>query len=229
MSKTIFELKHCEYIYWEDYEYIKFLGKSLTSVDLLNLIDVINDYNNTNIKVDPDLLLKHCENDFNSFMEELYEYHADDDEILADFKDNFIKIYYVDFEAEILDFIVSEIDLNILTDILCDLGIKLGIAGYSPWSYYIASNNYSDEFINDMYNGYNWYDIVQYSDDGAFLDSCSGFYITNEKELIQTIKDNFFTDDKDENIYLVENDTSAYIEHEKIKKVQTYYEKRFVI
>ena len=229
MKKTIFELKQCDYIYWEDYDDIKFLGKSLSSNDLLNLMDVINDYNNTNIKVDPDLLLKHCESDFNSFMEDLYEYHADDEEILADFKDNFIKVYYVDFEAEILDFIVSELDFNIVSDILCDLGIKLGIAGYSPWCYYIASDVYSDEFINDMYNGYNWYDIIQYSDDGEFLDSCSGFYITNEKELIQTIKGNFFTDDKDDNIYLVENDTSMYIEHEKIKKVETYYEKRFVI
>lgn len=229
MSKTIFELKHCEYIYWEDYDDIKFLGKSLTSVDLLNLIDVINDYNNTNIKVDPDLLLKHCENDFNSFMEELYEYHADDDEILADFKDNFIKIYYESYETEILDFITSEIDFNILTDILCDLGIKLGIAGYSTWSYYFASDVYSDEFINDMYNGYNWYDIVQYSNKGEFLDSCSGFYITNEKELIQTIKENFFIDDKDDYIYLTSNEASTYIEHEKIKKVETYYEKRFVI
>ena len=227
--KTIFELKHCEYIYWEDYDDIKFLGKSLTSDDLLNLINIINDYNNTNIKVDPDLLLKHCESDFNSFIEGLYEYHAHDDEILGDFKDNFIKIYYVDYETEILDFIISELEFNILTDILCDLGIKLGIAGYSTWSYYIASDVYSDEFINDMYNGYNWYDIVQYTIEGEFLDSCSGFYITNEKELIQTIKGNFFTDDKVENIYLVENEASAYIEHEKIKKVQTYYEKRFVI
>ena len=227
--KTTFELKQCDYDYWKDFDDIKFLDKCLSSNDLINLMDVINDYNNTNIKVDPDLLLKHCESDFNSFMEDLYEYHADDEEILADFKDNFIKIYYVDFEAEILDFIVSELDFNIVSDILCDLGIKLGIAGYSPWSYYIASDVYSDEFINDMYNGYNWYDIIQYSNEGEFLDSCSGFYITNEKELIQTIKCNFFTDDKDENIYLVENDASAYIEHEKIKTVETYYEKRFVI
>ena len=227
--KTIFELKHCDYDYWTDYDDIKFLDKSLSSDDLLNLIDVINDYNDTNIKVDPDLLLKHCESDFNSFMNDLYEYHADDDEILADFKDNFIKIYYVDFEYEILDFIVSDLDFNIVSDILCELGIKIGIAGYSPWSYFIASDVYSDEFINDMYNGYNWYDIIQYSDDGTFLDSCGGFYITNENELINTIKGNFFTDDKDDTIYLVENEASAYIEHEKIKKVATYYEKRFVI
>ena len=115
--KTIFELKQCDYIYWEDYDDIKFLGKSLSSDDLLNLIDVINDYNDTNIKVDPDLLLKHCESDFNSFMNDLYEYHAHDDEILGDFKDNFIKIYYVDYETEILDFITSELDFNIVSDI----------------------------------------------------------------------------------------------------------------
>ena len=227
--KTIFELKQCDYNYWEDFVDIKFLDKSLSSNDLINLIIVINDYNNTNIKVDPDLMLKHCESDFNSFMEDLYEYHADDEEILADFKDNFIKIYYVDFQAEILDFIVSELDFNIVSDILCDLGIKLGIAGYSTWSYYIASDVYSDEFINDMYNGYNWYDIIQYSDKGKFLDSCGGFYITNESELIQTIKDYFILDESDDYIYLVENDASAYIEHEKIKKVEMYYEKRFVI
>lgn len=222
MKKTIFELKQCDYDYWTDYnDDIKFLGRSLSSKDIIEFIKVDTDL--------LDLLFKHCESDFNSFIVDLYEYHSYDDEIFSDFKSNFIEKDYVCYEIEILDFIISEIDLKIFSNILNEYGYKFGTVGYSPWSYYIASDVYSDEFINDMYNGYNWYDIIQYSDDGEFLDSCSGFYITNENELIQTIKDNFFIDEADESIYLVENEASAYIEHEKIKKVQTYYEKRFVI
>ena len=223
--KTIFELKYSEYIdtdFLADEE-VKFFEK-LGYDDLLEFLTTHNKDDLLSVKH----LLKHAEDEFNEYLEDQYSWYYDEDECTFDeFKKEFI--IEDDFDLELYDFMLSELNEKQLEAILNEIGIKFGTVGYSPWNYYIALDGVSSGFIDDLYNGYNIYDIAQYDIDGNMLDSLGWVYAPNETDLINTIKDYFILNDKDDYIYLVENDASMYINHDKIKKVATYYEKRFVI
>ena len=222
--KTIFELRNSEYINIEDFtDGVKFYER-LGYKDLLEFLTTHNKDDLLSVKH----LIKHANDEFNYYLEDLYTWYYDEDECTFDeFKKEFI--IEDDFDLELYDFMLNELNKNQLEAILNEINIKFGTVGYSPWSYYIALDDISDEFINDLYNGYNIYDITQYNPEGHMLDSLACVYAPNTSDLIECIEYNFILDETDENIYLVENDASLYIEHEKIKKVQTYCEKRFVI
>ena len=222
--KTIFELRNSEYINIEDFtDGVKFYEK-LSYDDLMEFLTTHNKDDLLSVKH----LLRHAEDEFNEYLEDQYSWYYDEDECtFEEFKEEFI--VEDDFSLELYDFMLNELKEYQLENILNEIGIKFGTVGYSPWSYYIALNDISDDFIDDLYNGYNIYDISQYDTDGNMLDSLSWVYAPKESDLIDYIKYYFILDEADDYIYSVENDASAYIEHDKIKKVETYYEKRFVI
>ena len=222
--KTIFELRNSEYINVEDFtDGVKFYEK-LSYDDLMEFLTTHNKDDLLSVKH----LLRHAEDEFNEYLEDEYEWRYDEDECTFDeFKKEFI--IEDDFNYELYEFLIDYVPDDQMEWILNEIGVKIGTVGYSPWCYYIALDGVSSDFIDDLYNGYNIYDITQYSTDGNMLDSLSWVYAPKESYLINTIKDYFILDEADDYIYLVENDASAYIEHEKIKKVETYYEKRFVI
>lgn len=222
--KTIFELRNSDYINVEDFtDGVKFYEK-LSYDDLMEFLTNHNKDELLSVKH----LLKHAEDEFNEYLEDQYEWFYDEDECtFEEFKKEFI--IEDDFDLELYDFMICELNEKQLEAVLNEIGIKFGTVGYSTWSYYIALEDIKHEFIEDLYNGYNIYDIVQYDIEGNPLDSLSWVYAPTETDLINTIKDYFIVDDKDDTIYLAENEASLYIEHEKIKKVETYYEKRFVI
>ena len=222
--KTIFELKFSEYYDVDEFtDGVKFYEK-LGYDDLLEFLTTHNKDDLLSVKH----LLKHADDEFNEYLEDQYEWCCDEDECtFEDYKKEFI--IEDDFDLDLYDFMLRELNEKQLEAILNEIGINFGTVGYSPWNYYIALDSVSSDFIDDLYNGYNIYDIVQYDIEGNPLDSLSWVYAPKESDLINTIKDYFILNIDDGIIYLEENDASMYIEHEKIKKVQTYYEKRFVI
>ena len=222
--KTIFELRNSEYINVEYFtDGVKFYSR-LGYNDILEFLTTHNKDDLLSVKH----LLKHASDEFNAYLEDQYTWQYDEDECTFDeFKKEFI--IEDDFDIELYDFMISELNEKQLEAVLNEIGIKFGTVGYSPWGYYIALKDIKDDFIEDLYNGYNIYDITQYDENGIELDSLGWVYASKETDLINTIKDYFILDDKDDFIYLVENDASMYINHDKIKKVETYYEKRFVI
>lgn len=40
--------------------------------------------------------------------------------------------------------------------------LQFGTVGYSPWSYYLSLPDFNQEYINDLYEGYNFYDLYMY-------------------------------------------------------------------
>ena len=222
--KTIFELRNSEYINVEDFtDGVKFYEK-LSYDDLMEFLTTHNKDDLLSVKH----LLKYAEDEFNEYLEDQYTWQYDEDECtFEEFKEEFI--VEDDFNYELYEFLIDYVPDDQMEWILNEIGVKIGTVGYSPWSYYIALESVSSDFIDDLYNGYNIYDITQYDENGIELDNLSWVYAPNTSDLIDYIKDYFILNETDENIYLVENDASAYIEHEKIKKVATYYEKRFVI
>ena len=222
--KTIFELRFSEYIDTDYFTDEVIFYERFGYDDLLEFLTIHNKHDLLSVKH----LLKHAKDEFNEYLEDQYSWCYDEDECTFDeFKKEFI--IDDDFDLELYDFMLCELNEKQIEAILNEIGIKFGTVGYSPWSYYIALDIVSSDFIDDLYNGYNIYDITQYDENGIELDSLCWVYAPNETDLINTIKDYFILDDKDDHIYLVENEASMYINHDKINKVETYYEKRFVI
>ena len=220
--KNIFELKYSEYYSTEDFtDCVKFYEK-IGYDDLIEFLATHEKDELLSVKH----LIKHAEDEFNDYLEDQYEWYYDEDECsFEDFKKEFI--IEDDFNHELYEFLIDYITDDKLENILKEIGVKFGTVGYSPWNYYITLNDVSDDFISDLYNGYNIYDIIQYDTEGYMLDSLHSVYAPNTSDLITYIKD-YFNINKDDYIYIEDNDASTYIEHEKIKKVTSYYEKRFI-
>ena len=221
--KNIFELKYNRHYSAEEFtDCVKFYEKIGYDV----LIEFLTTHDKDEL-LSVNHLLKHANDEFIEYLEDQYSWYYDEDECtFEEFKEEFI--IEDDFNHELYEFLIDYLTDDQLGWILSEIGVKIGTAGYSPWSYYIALEDIKDDFIEDIYNGYNMYDIIQYDEAGDFLDALHMVYAPNTSDLIACIN-GYFILNKDDYIYIEENEASMYIEHEKIKKVQTYYEKRFVI
>lgn len=135
-----------------------------------------------------------------------------------------------------VDYYMSYEDIRILFESTNLNPIKIGnivsisgTVGYSPWSYYIATSydtqvDYRRSWIRDLWDGYNFYDIIAYNENGEYFDSLGCNYITNEDDLMEVIDmmvgDNDYRIIKN-NEYLIEK----YIPTEKLvdRVVHTTY------
>ena len=123
----------------------------------------------------------------------------------------------------LLNELYGEVDLKLLVDVydyydfvqeyIKYLGYKTGTVGYSDWSYYITIEG--EDFVTDLYEGYNFYDTALLDENGEVLDSVGWIYAPNELDLIDVIKCEYGIDEK--NIILVDNDKSRYFNLPKAK------------
>lgn len=67
-----------------------------------------------------------------------------------------------DYRDEIEDRVIYNAENEEILNYLNYIGFDAGTVGYSPWSYYLASPMYGDDYINDLWNGYNFYDLFLY-------------------------------------------------------------------
>ena len=106
-----------------------------------------------------------------------------------------------------------------LTEAFLDyLGLQAFTVGYSPWSLVVTYKGSNREFYEDLYNGWNFYDLVQVDQHGELIDSIGGFYIRNEKELYDAVADHFGL----EEFKLINNEEAGVFDLPKAETITTY-------
>lgn len=119
-------------------------------------------------------------------------------------------LYYIECEQN------NGIDL---TEAFLDfLGLETFTVGYSPWSLVVTYKGANREFYEDLYNGWNFYDLVQVDQHGELIDIIGGFYIRNEKELYDAVAGNFGL----EEFKLINNEEAGAFNLPKAKTITTY-------
>ena len=119
-------------------------------------------------------------------------------------------LYYIECEQN------NGIDLT--EKFLDFLGLETFTVGYSPWSLVVTYKGSNREFYEDLYNGWNFYDLIMVDQYGNMIDAVGGFYIRNEKELYDVVADHFGL----EEFKLVDNDEADGFDLPKAETITTY-------
>ena len=106
-----------------------------------------------------------------------------------------------------------------LTEAFIDyLGLQTFTVGYSPWSYAITFKEHDRAFYNDLWNGWNFYDVAAVDEQGQTVDAVGAYYIQTDQELRDAVKDCFGFD----SFKLINNEAAAGFDIEKAGTVITY-------
>lgn len=98
------------------------------------------------------------------------------------------------------------------------LGLEAFTVGYSPWSLVVTYKGCNQEFYEDLYNGWNFYDLIMVDQHGEIVDAIGGFYIRNEKELYDAVAENFGIAE----FKLIDNDEADAFDLPKAETITTY-------
>lgn len=95
-----------------------------------------------------------------------------------------------------IDYNVYVMDMHI-NAIVNEFNFSLATVGHSPWSYVLYDSSWDINIINDLYNGYNFYNILEYSinDDGSleYNDTINNCYLPCDKDIVDFINCQFTT------------------------------------
>ena len=119
-------------------------------------------------------------------------------------------IYYIECE--------QNNGINLTEKFLNYLGLQTFTVGYSPWSRVVTFKEHDREFYDDLYNGYNFYDLIEVDQYGDIIDIVGGYYIQTDQELRDAVKDCFGFD----NFKLIANEVAQCFDIEKAETVTTY-------
>lgn len=108
--------------------------------------------------------------------------------------------------------------INLTEKFLDFLGLETFTVGYSPWSLVVTLKGANREFYEDLYNGWNFYDLVQVDQHGELIDIIGGFYIRNEKELYDAVADHFGLGE----FKLIDNEEAGAFDLPKAETITTY-------
>ena len=139
-----------------------------------------------------------------------------DDYIDEEYLENFETIE--DFMYEDEGYFLDEIfegDTRIIEDFFQANDLEFSTVGYSPWSYVLYAKDLEHSYVNDVYEGWNFYSIATLDAQGDVIDSIGFVYLGGEYTLEEAVKDNFGIED----FFLVDNDDSKYIDHKKVNKI----------
>lgn len=106
-------------------------------------------------------------------------------------------------------------DREIIEDFFIANDLEFTTVGYSPWSFVLYAKDLEHSYVNDIYEGWNFYSIATLDAGGDVIDSIGFVYLGGEYTLEEAVKDNFGIED----FFLVDNDASKYIVHKKLKKI----------
>ena len=152
---------------------------------------------------------------------------SDDFDDFEEFKDNNITntmeaIEYScgEFLTDMFYYIECEQNNGIdLTEKFLDfLGLQTFTVGYSPWSRVVTFKYHDTEFYNDLYNGWNFYDLIEVDQYGDIIDIVGGYYIQTDQELRDAVKDCFGFD----NFKLIDNEAAQCFDIEKAEKITRF-------
>ena len=126
--------------------------------------------------------------------------------------------YILDYKEEFNQYITNEE----LEELCNELSLYIDTVGYSPWCYYIAPDEKYHQLANDLWNGYNFYDIDILDEKGGMVDCLANCYITSNEDL-KIYADEYFGISEND-ILLVENSCSEYFDFKKVTKQVKEYE-----
>lgn len=98
------------------------------------------------------------------------------------------------------------------------LGLETFTVGYSPWSRAVTYKGSNQEFYDDLYQGWNFYDLIMVDQYGNTIDAIGGFYIRNDQELQQAVEENFGL----EEFKLIDNDEADGFDLPKAETITAY-------
>lgn len=98
------------------------------------------------------------------------------------------------------------------------LGLEAFTVGYSPWSLVVTYKGSNRDFYEDLYNGWNFYDLIEVDQYGELVDIIGGFYIRNDQELREAVRDHFGL----EEFKLIDNDEADGFDLPKAETITTY-------
>ena len=125
-----------------------------------------------------------------------------------------------EFLTDIIYYIECEQNNGInLTDKFLDyLGLQTFTVGYSPWSRVVTFKGQDPEFYNDLWNGWNFYDVAAVDEQGDVIDAIGWIYARTDQELRDEVKAYFGFD----NFKLINNEAAALFDIETAETITTY-------
>ena len=147
------------------------------------------------------------------------------EEFLQQYREDYVDEEDWKFYVELEDFIdeneeyfldeLLDSDIDNIEDFFRANDLEFGTVGYSPWSYVLYAKDLKHSYVNDVYEGWNFYSIATLDAQGDVVDSIGFVYLDGDYTLEEAVNDNFGIED----FFLVDNDESEYIEHKKVKKI----------
>ena len=147
------------------------------------------------------------------------------EEFIQGYREDYIDEEDWEYYEELEDFInedeqyfLDEIfggDTTVIEDFFQANDLEFSTVGYSPWSYVLYAKDLEHDYVNDVYEGWNFYSIATLDEQGDVIDSLGFVYLGGQYTLEEVVKDNFGIED----FFLVDNDESKYIAHKKVKKI----------
>ena len=98
------------------------------------------------------------------------------------------------------------------------LGLQTFTVGYSPWSRVVTFKEQSPEFYNDLWNGWNFYDVAAVDEQGEVIDAIGWIYARTDQELRDEVKVYFGFD----GFKLINNEAAQCFDIEKAETITTY-------
>lgn len=112
-------------------------------------------------------------------------------------------IYYIECE--------QNNGINLTEKFINYLGLQTFTVGYSPWSRVVTFKEHDPEFYNDLWEGWNFYDVVAVDEQGEVIDAIGWIYARNDQELRDEVKGFFGFD----GFKLIDNEAAAGFDIEK--------------
>lgn len=206
----------------DSYEYGVIYLDRFSCKDVINHIISLNNYTNNDTMTQEDVfynLIRGEEEDHLKILKDYgYGYHLYDLEELEEFKalQDYIDAFS---EIDLLDFFFDADDIKFIEKLCTKNNCQFGTVGYSPWSYYMAYKDVEYNFIRDLYEGWNWYAVSLWSEEGDMLDSLGNVYIPNVEDLDIIVSDHF--EIESDNYYLIDNMCTEYFDKPKVKEFIT--------
>ena len=108
--------------------------------------------------------------------------------------------------------------INLTEKFLDFLGIQTFTVGYSPWSRVVTFKYHDTEFYNDIWNGWNFYDVAAVDEQGEVIDAIGWIYARTDQELRDEVKAYFGLD----NFKLINNEAAQCFDIEKAETITQY-------
>lgn len=119
-------------------------------------------------------------------------------------------IYYIECE--------QNNGINLTEKFIDYLGLQTFTVGYSQWSRVVTFKGQNPDFYNDLWNGWNFYDVAAVDEQGEVIDAIGWIYARTDQELRDEVKGLFRFD----SFKLVDNEAAIGFDIEKAENITTY-------